>query len=149
MRRLVGVLREEDPDARLAPPPSLRQIETLISRVRDAGLTVDLSIEGEPVDLPPGIDGSAYRIVQEALTNALTHAEATSATVRVRYEVDRLALEITDTGTGPMPKEARPGHGLVGMRERVALYGGRLETGVAPGGGYRILASLPIEPISP
>jgi signal transduction histidine kinase len=148
MRRLVGVLRQPDDGVDLSPPPSLRHLDAMIDRVRAAGLPVELTIEGTPIALAPGVDLSAYRIVQEALTNALAHAGPATATVRVRYSEDHLALEIADTGTGV--READPGgHGLVGMRERVSLYEGRLETDVRPGGGFVIRARLPLTTTSP
>jgi signal transduction histidine kinase len=143
MRRLVGVLRQADDGMNLSPPPSLRQLDALVDRVRAAGLPVELTVEGTPVELPPGIDLSAYRIVQEALTNALAHAGPATASVVVRYGEDHLALEIADTGVGTRrPDES--GHGLIGMRERVSLYDGRLETDVRPGGGFVIRARLPL-----
>jgi signal transduction histidine kinase len=143
MRRLVGVLRDHDDRATLAPPPSLRHLDGLLERVRLAGLPVTLEVEGTPVDLPPGIDLSAYRIVQEALTNTLAHAGPATASVRVRYGADRLDLEVADTGVGPARRIA-DGNGLVGMRERVSLYDGSLETGARPGGGFMITARLPL-----
>ena len=148
MRRLVGVLRQSDDGVDLSPPPSLRHLDALVDRVRAAGLPVELTIEGTPIDLAPGIDLSAYRIVQEALTNALAHAGPATASVHVRYEVDQLSLEIADTGVGAAG--AHPaGHGLIGMRERVSLYQGRLETDVRPGGGFVIRARLPLTTGSP
>jgi signal transduction histidine kinase len=152
MRTIVGVLREPDQPAELGPPPSLRHLEPLVERVREAGLPVAVSIEGEPVALPPGMDAAAYRIVQEALTNTLAHAGPATASVVIRYDDDRLELEIADTGIGP----GRPGrggrsdgHGLDGMRERVARLDGRLETGARPGGGFLVRADLPLEPGRP
>jgi signal transduction histidine kinase len=145
MRRLVGVLRQDEDGATLAPTPSLRHLDGLIERVRAAGLPVTLAIEGAPVELPPGIDLSAYRIVQEALTNSLAHAGPATASVTVRYGTDRLDLEIADTGVGPTRRVA-DGNGLVGMRERVSLYDGSLETGARPGGGFLIVARLPLAP---
>jgi signal transduction histidine kinase len=143
MRRLVGVLRQADDGMDLSPPPSLRHLDALVDRVRAAGLPVELTIEGTPIELPPGIDLSAYRIVQEALTNALAHAGPATASVRVRYDADQLALEIADTGVGARRPDPS-GHGLVGMRERVSLFDGRLETDVRPGGGFVIRARLPL-----
>jgi signal transduction histidine kinase len=112
--------------------------------VRGAGLPVQLRVEGEEVPLPPGIDLSAYRIVQEALTNALKHAGPARARVTVRYVEDGLELEIADEGRGA-PARDGDGHGLVGMGERVALYGGTLRTGTRPGGGYAVSVRLPFE----
>jgi len=143
MRRLVGMLRSDSGDP-LAPQPGLADLATLTAQVRDAGLAVDLRIDGEPRALPVGIELSAYRIVQEALTNALKHAGEARAAVRVRYCADSLELEIIDDGTGSPVPVASGGHGLVGMRERVALYGGRLDAGQRPGGGFAVRVVLPI-----
>jgi signal transduction histidine kinase len=141
MRRLLGVLRQDSgPD--LAPQPGLDSLDELVDQVRAAGLPVILKVEGEPRPLPAGVDISAYRIVQEALTNALRHAHATEATVVVRYS-DLLELEISDNGVGGSPG-AGAGHGLVGMRERVSLYGGGLELDGEDGRGFRIRATLPV-----
>jgi signal transduction histidine kinase len=107
-------------------------------------LPVELTIDGPPRPLAPGVDLSAYRILQEALTNAVKHAGATSATVRLTYGTSSVQLEIEDDGRGPGPY-VNGGHGLVGMRERVDLYGGDLETGPREGGGFRVRASLPLE----
>jgi signal transduction histidine kinase len=112
--------------------------------VREAGLPVDLSVEGEPIELPPGVDLSAYRIVQEALTNALKHAGSATARVVVRYSENDLELEIADTGLGTGANDGE-GHGLVGMRERVSLYGGRIEAGPRNGGGFAVRARLPLD----
>ena len=157
MRSMVDVLREPGEAAALAPPPSLRNLDPLVARVRDAGLPVHVSIVGAPVPLPPGMDAAAYRIVQEALTNALAHAGPATATVVIRYDDDRLELEIGDTGVGPARArdaggrhgERDRGRGLEGMRERVARLDGVLETGPRPGGGYLVHAHLPVRPISP
>jgi signal transduction histidine kinase len=145
MRRLVGMLRE-DADDPLAPQPGLDDLPTLVTQVREAGLPVELSVEGAPRELPVGIELSAYRIVQEALTNALKHAGDARAAVRVRYSADTLELEIVDDGPGAGAAEngSKGGHGLVGMRERVALYGGRLDAGRRPGGGFGVRVLLPI-----
>ena len=123
--------------------PSLRHVGSLVATVREAGLPVDLSIEGTPVGLPPGMDASAYRIVQEALTNALAHAGPATANVVIRYGPDDLDLEIGDTGVGPR-ETAADGHGLTGMRQRVSFHDGRLEAGPRPGGGFLVRASLPL-----
>lgn len=144
MRRLVGVLREEGDAAGLAPLPGLRDVGSLVERVRIAGLPVTLTVEGTPTELPTGIDLSAYRIVQEALSNVLAHAGPATADVRIRYTPDRLELEVADTGIGL--ERGADGHGLVGMRERVSLYHGSLETGARPGGGLVVIARLPLEP---
>jgi signal transduction histidine kinase len=144
MRRLVGMLRSDDGDP-LAPHPGLGDLPRLVAQVREAGLPVELVVEGEPRDLPVGIELSAYRIVQEALTNAVKHAGDARASVRVRYEPDSLELEIVDDGGGSSEGAAAPGggHGLVGMRERVALYGGRLDADRRPGGGFAVRVLLP------
>jgi signal transduction histidine kinase len=143
MRRLVGMLRSDAADS-LAPQPGLGDLPTLVAQVRESGLPVDLMIEGERRELPVGIELSAYRIVQEALTNALKHAGEARASVRVRYEPESLELEIVDDGAGAAAPVASGGHGLVGMRERVALYGGRLDTGRRAGGGFAVRVLLPI-----
>jgi signal transduction histidine kinase len=145
MRRLVGILRH-DADDPLAPQPGLDDVATLVTQVREAGLPVELTIEGERRDLPVGIELSAYRIVQEALTNALKHAGDARAEVSIRYGADALELEVLDDGDG-RGGAASPtggGHGLVGMRERVALYGGRFDASRRPGGGFAVRAKLPI-----
>ncbi|HEY2310003.1 MAG TPA: sensor histidine kinase [Gaiellaceae bacterium] len=143
MRRLVGMLRSDEEDP-LAPQPGLRDLPFLVHQVRDAGLPVELTVEGEPRELPVGLELSAFRIVQEALTNALKHAGDASATVRVAYGVDSLELEITDDGAGAYEPSAGGGHGLVGMRERVALYGGRFEASRGTSGGFAVRVALPI-----
>src|SRR5207248_3034774 len=143
MRRLLGMLRS-DADDPLAPQPGLDDLPTLVGQVREAGLPVELQVDGERRELPVGIELSAYRIVQEALTNALKHAGEAHATVRVRYGADSLELEIVDDGAGARAPVASGGHGLVGMRERVALYGGRLDAGRRPSGGFAVRVLLPI-----
>jgi signal transduction histidine kinase len=144
MRRLLGVLRPEGEAAELAPQPGLRTLGTLIDQVRAAGLPVELEVEGRAVELPPGVDLSAYRIVQEALTNTLKHAGPARAWVHVRYGEEDVELSIENDGRDGSDGEAR-GHGLVGMRERVAVYGGTLESGPRSGGGFTVRARLPIE----
>jgi len=143
MRRLVGMLRS-DADEPLAPQPGLADVPTLVTQVREAGLPVELRIEGERRDLPVGVGLSAYRIVQEALTNALKHAGDASASVSIRYGADALGLEIVDDGAGGAARSEGGGHGLVGMRERVALFGGRFDARRSPGGGFVVRAKLPI-----
>lgn len=142
MRRLLGVLRKEDRELALAPRPSLAYLDVLAERIREAGLPVDLRVEGDAKPLPPGVDLSAYRIVQEALTNALKHAGPASAQVVVRYRAGEVELEITDDGRGPVDG-SQGGHGLVGMRERAALVGGTVESGTNGGRGYTVRARLP------
>jgi len=143
MRRLLHMLRADDESVALAPQPSLEHLELLVSQVRDAGMPVELRIDGARRALPPGVDVSAYRIVQEALTNALKHAGPARARVSVRYEQDALELEIADTGAGSA-NGGGSGHGLAGMRERVAIFGGRLDSGPRPDGGYSVRARLPL-----
>ena len=142
MRRLVGMLRSDGEDP-LAPQPGLDDVATLVGQVRAAGLPVELTVEGERRDLPAGIALSAYRIVQEALTNALKHAGDANAQVSIRYGADSLELEILDDGRSGAAL-GNGGHGLVGMRERVALYGGRFDASRRPGGGFAVRAKLPI-----
>ena len=147
MRRLLGILRGSDERADLAPQPSIATVDVLVDQVRSAGLPTELTIEGECKALPPGVDLTAYRIVQEALTNVLKHAGAARARVSIRYGRDRLALEVTNDGR--ISENGQPGHGLVGMRERVTLYGGTFEAGPAPRGGYAVRAELPLNPSEP
>ncbi|MDQ1665705.1 MAG: hypothetical protein QOH75_1736 [Actinomycetota bacterium] len=145
MRRLLDVLIGSEEDAPRAPQPGLRDLDALLERVRGAGLDVELSVEGEAGSLPPGIDLSAYRIVQEALTNTLRHAQATRACVRLRWTPDRVEVEVTDDGSSAVT-ETVGGHGLVGMRERVSLYGGTLQAGRrTDAGGFRVRARLPVD----
>lgn len=147
MRRLLDVLRTDaEPAAELAPQPGLAGIEALVEQVREAGLPVTLRVDGVPAPLDPGVALTIYRIVQEALTNTLKHAGAATAQVRLSFGVYWLIVEIFDTGRGPGPDSGRgTGHGLVGMRERVALYGGTLRVGPRPGGGFRVYAKMPME----
>jgi signal transduction histidine kinase len=144
MRRLLGVLKEDAAPAPLAPQPGMATLDTLLDQVREAGLPVELTTEGDPVELAPGVDLSAYRIIQEALTNALKHAGPARAWVVVRYGEKNLELEIANDGRSD-GNSAVSGHGLVGMKERVAVYGGQLESGPRPGGGFAVRARLPIE----
>jgi signal transduction histidine kinase len=145
MRRLLGMLRRSDDELALAPQPSLEYLDKLVSQVREAGLPVTLEVEGDPIELTPGVDLSAYRIVQEALTNALKHAGPASARVTVRYGRSDLELEIVDDGVGAGANGDGAGHGLIGMRERVHLFGGKLATGARGDGGYAVRARLPLE----
>jgi signal transduction histidine kinase len=142
MRRLLGLLRESDAGLALAPQPTLERLDDLVERVREAGLPVEVAIEGTPTELPPGVDLSAYRIVQEALTNALKHAGPATARVVVRYRQDELVLEIADDGAGATNGDGG-GHGLAGIRERVAVFGGNVQAGRRPEGGYAVRARLP------
>jgi signal transduction histidine kinase len=143
MRRLVGVLRTEDDEPALAPQPSLGHLAELVERVRRAGLPVEVRTVGEPAELPPGLDISAYRIVQEALTNVLKHAGDARASVVVSYGARSIEIEVSDDGRGGTPNGG--GHGLTGLRERVAVFGGELEAGSREGGGFTVHAWLPIE----
>jgi signal transduction histidine kinase len=148
MRRLLGILRTDREGLALAPQPSLAHLDALIEQVRRAGLPVELKVIGQRQQLPSGVDVSAYRIIQEGLTNAIKHAGPAHAEVVVRYGDRDLDLEILDDGRGldgSADNGARKGHGLVGMRERVNLYGGTLETGSRGSGGYAVRARLPVE----
>ena len=144
MRRLLGMLREDGGEPALAPQPTLARLEPLLEQVRAAGLEVDVSVEGERSRLSPGLDVSAYRIVQEALTNALRHAGPARAEVVVRYGERELAIAVRDDGRGNASGNGR-GHGLVGMRERAALYGGQIDAGPSDDGGFEVLVRLPLE----
>ncbi len=144
MRRLLGILRRTDGELALAPQPGLHDLDALIGQMRESGLPAELRVEGEARPLPPGVDLSAYRIVQEALTNTLKHAGPARARVEIHYGDDELDLEITDDGPGT-GRGGGAGQGLVGMRERVALYGGVLESGKRDGGGYLVRARLPLD----
>jgi len=143
MRTLLGVLRDDNDPAALKPQPGLADLEQLIDGVRAAGLPVTLRIEGTPRALPQAADLSAFRIVQEALTNSLKHAGPATADVVVRYAPDELRLEIRDNGTGRANGHGT-GHGLVGMRERVAMFGGELEAARQADGGFTVRARLPV-----
>jgi signal transduction histidine kinase len=143
MRRLLGMLRRSDDEIELAPQPGMEHVETLVAQVREAGLPVTLNVEGEAAPLPAGVNLSAYRIVQEALTNALKHAGPASARVTVRYTDDELELDIVDDGAGALNGDGG-GHGLIGMRERVTMFGGDLDAGARREGGYAVRARLPI-----
>jgi signal transduction histidine kinase len=147
MRRLLEVLKAEENGDGREPQPGLARLDELLNSMRASGLPVEAVVEGARRPLPPGVDLSAYRIVQEALTNALRHAGGASARVVVRYEPDALELEIADDGPGPPEDpEAPGGHGLIGMRERVQLFGGELDAGPRAGGGFLVRARLPSEP---
>jgi len=143
MRRMLGILRRSDDELALAPQPSLRDIDALVAQVRAAGLRVEARVEGEPRALPAGLDLSAYRIVQEALTNALKHAAPSHVEVVVRYAENAVVIEVSDDGSGGSAGRGT-GNGLVGMRERVALFGGELRAGSRVEGGWALHATLPI-----
>jgi signal transduction histidine kinase len=146
MRRMLGVMKadEQPTAAALAPQPGLQHLDRLIEQVEKAGLPVQLRVEGPPTDLPAGIDLSAYRIVQEGLTNALKYARGAHAEVIVRYVDDGVELEVADDGPGANGAEL-DGQGLAGMRERVAVFGGTLDAGPREGGGFVLRAQLPVE----
>ncbi len=143
MRRLLGAMRSSGDDLELAPQPGLDGLDSLVAEVERAGLPVRVHVEGEQTRLPRAIDLSAYRIVQEGLTNALKHANASRADVTVRYEPGQVRLEVRDDGRGG-PKGTSPGYGLVGVRERVKIYGGEMTTAATDGGGFVLSARLPL-----
>jgi signal transduction histidine kinase len=143
MRRLVGMLRTDSSEG-LAPQPTLADLPTLMTQVGEAGLPVKFRVDGEPRELPVGIELSAYRIVQEALTNALKHAGRAQASVIVRYRPDSLELEIADDGAGTLAEVPGGGHGLTGIRERVSLYGGKFDASARLGGGFAVRVLLPL-----
>ncbi|MFF2779249.1 sensor histidine kinase [Streptomyces sp. NPDC058052] len=159
LRHVMGLLTMADGDERrdgdadpgdapedLAPQPGLEQLDALVGRVRDAGLPVGLTVTGTPRELPSGIGLAAYRVVQEALTNAVKHAAGATAAVTVEYGRERLRVEVADTGGRPGPGAATgDGRGLIGLRERLAVYDGTLTAGRDPGGGYRVEALIPLE----
>jgi signal transduction histidine kinase len=139
------MLRADEREASLAPQPGLDRLDDLLGQARGAGLPVELAVAGEPRDLPPGVELTAYRIVQEALTNARRHAGPARAHILLRYRIEALDLEVTDDGRQPPTPGDGGGHGLIGMRERVALYDGTFEAGPRPQGGYAVRARLPLE----
>jgi signal transduction histidine kinase len=148
LRRLLGVIRAEDDrsEPAYAPQPGIERIDELVAQVRETGLRVELSVLGEARPLPEGVGLCAYRIVQEALTNALKHADALTAHVHLRYVADALELQVLDDGRGPSSANGETaGQGLIGMRERVALFGGELTAGPRSGRGYEVRARLPLE----
>jgi signal transduction histidine kinase len=143
MRRLLGAMRREGDDLALAPQPGLGDLCRLQEHVGRAGLPVRVHIDGEPYPLPHALDLSAYRIVQEGLTNALKHAHATQAEVTVRYRSEELCIEVRDDGNGSSPRDGH-GHGLLGIRERVKIYGGEMSADSASGGGFVLSTRLPL-----
>jgi len=143
MRRLLGAMRRDDDDLELSPQPSLDDLGSLLDDVGRAGLPVRLHVDGDPFPLPRATDLSAYRIVQEGLTNALKHARASHADVTVQYRPDELQIEVRDDGEGSSTSDGL-GHGLVGVRERVKIYGGEMTAGSAPEGGFVLRARLPL-----
>jgi signal transduction histidine kinase len=154
LRRILALLRGPEHGAESRPQPSLAELDELVARYRDAGLPVRLEVIGEPRPLPGGVELSVYRIVQEALTNVLKHTHPTRVTVTLAFRGSRLEIEVVDDGTtghsaaaersGDQRAAPDGGHGLVGMRERVAVLGGELETGLRAGGGFRVAARLPV-----
>jgi signal transduction histidine kinase len=150
MRRLLGVLADGEALRSLAPQPGLDDLPELVSSTRSAGLNASMRIEGDPVAVSAGLSLCAYRVVQEALTNALKHAGATEAEVNVRWSEDALELQVTDAGRGErVPVIGPGGHGIDGMRERAALHGGSLDAGPAPDGGFIVRARIPLLAESP
>jgi signal transduction histidine kinase len=143
MRRLLGVLRSADQHTELAPMPGLGELRELLDQARAAGLEVSYTLTGTPRELPEGVELAAYRVVQESLTNTRKHAGlAATAAVMLRYEPEGLTVEITDDGMAPVSEQSG-GHGLAGMRERIAMYGGTVQAGPLPGGGFGVTAHLP------
>jgi signal transduction histidine kinase len=143
MRRLVGMLRDEGAAADYSPQPGMGSLDALIATVREAGLPVEVEFEGEQQELPPGVDLTAFRVVQESLTNAIKHADPTRAWVRVRWAPEELRIEVGNDGRSRL-EAAHTGFGHAGMRERLGLYGGRLESGPDADGGYVVRAYLPV-----
>jgi signal transduction histidine kinase len=150
LRRLLGLLRRSAGPPALTPQPGLRQLDDLIGTVRAAGVDVDVAVQGEQAELPPAVDLTAYRIVQEALTNVLKHANAGRVRIDLGYERNGIDVEVVDDGSGvPVPGDQPPpagGHGLIGMRERVSVFGGTLSTGPTGTGGWSVHARLPVRP---
>ena len=143
MRRLLAAMRSDGDAAELLPQPGLDGLASLVGEIGRAGLPVELHVDGKPFPLPRGVDLSAYRIVQEGLTNALKHAHASDADVTVRYRPDELEIEVRDNGAGSSKSDGL-GHGLVGVRERVKIYGGEMTASTAPEGGFVLSTRLPI-----
>jgi signal transduction histidine kinase len=143
LRRILALLREPEQRAESRPQPSLAELNELVESYREAGLPVRLEVIGEPMPLPSGVELSVYRIVQEALTNTLKHSDPSTVMVTLAFRDARLELEVVDDGM-PGPGVAATGQGLIGMRERVALLGGELQTGQRAGGGFRVAAQLPV-----
>ncbi len=143
MRRLLGALRRDDEEPELTPQPGLGQLDPLLEQVGAAGLPVRLEVRGERVALPEALDLSAYRIVQEGLTNALKHARATEAEVVISYEPEQVRIEVRDDGRGPAGGDGL-GHGLVGIGERVKIYGGDMSATSEAGGGFVLSTRLPL-----
>ncbi len=149
LRAFLGAMDDGDTALGLAPQPGIDQLDALVARVRDAGLPTKLEIDGTPRPVPPGLDVTVYRIVQEALTNALRYARQAATLVHLSWESEQLRVEVLDDGPGPAETSEGSGHGLAGMRQRATLLGGRLEAGPRIGGGYAVRAWLPLERRSP
>jgi signal transduction histidine kinase len=145
LRRLLGMLRAQELGPELAPQPGLDQLDTLVARMHDSGLPVELRIEGTAHPLPPGVELTAYRVVQESLTNALKHARPSTVEVAIDYRPSRLVVRVTNDGV-VRPRNG-DGHGLIGMNERVSLYGGRLDAATRADGTFRVHAEIPVEPV--
>jgi signal transduction histidine kinase len=146
MRRLLGVLGDGDDLRALAPQPNLDDLDQLIEQTNAAGLKTSLRVEGQPVQVSPGLSLCAYRVVQEALTNSLKHAGHVRAEVAIRWTGNELEVEVVDDGIGrPSAARGEPsGHGIAGMRERAALHGGIVQTGPRPDGGFAVRARMPV-----
>ena len=144
MRRLLAAMRREGDEAELLPQPGLDGLDSLLDEIGRAGLPVQLHVDGEPFPLPRGVELSAYRIVQEGLTNALKHAHASDADVTVCYRPDELEIEVRDNGRGSATSDGL-GHGLIGVRERVKIYGGKMSAGTATNGGFVLSTRLPLD----
>jgi signal transduction histidine kinase len=144
LRRLFGALRDDGERPPLGPQPGLGELPVLVEQARAAGAPVELRLEGEPTPLAPGVDLAAYRIVQEAITNVLKHARPAAATVSIRFLPNLLEIEVHDTGAARTAVNGAGGSGLIGMRERVALYGGDFAAGPSENGGFRVHATLPL-----
>ncbi len=144
MRRLLAAMRREGDEAELLPQPGLDGLDSLLDEIGRAGLPVQLHVDGKPFPLPRGVDLSAYRIVQEGLTNALKHAHASDADVTVCYRPDELEIEVRDNGRGSATTDGL-GHGLIGVRERVKIYGGKMSAGTATNGGFVLSTRLPLD----
>jgi signal transduction histidine kinase len=151
LRRLLGLLSDEDGGAPLSPQPGVTEIPSLVEQVRQAGVSVELSVEGHPRAVSGGVSVAAYRIVQEALTNVLKHASGAPTRVLLRWDTAALELEILDHGPpqGVAPRDAPAGRGIAGMRERAVMYRGSLVARPAPDRGYLVRARLPLEPSGP
>jgi signal transduction histidine kinase len=144
MRRLLGVLREDDAERPLTPQPGVQDVDALVGSARTAGLSVDLAITGTPRRLPAGLALTVFRIVQESLTNAARHAAGSRVGVHLRYEPDAVEVAVVDSGGQPAHTAPGGGRGLLGMRERVAVFAGTLETGPSADGGFAVHARLPL-----